>query len=220
MKHDIDLMRQILLDIENHGSDCSLKALRSEMAQATSHDLNEQIRYHLRLLIDAGLAKEIDRTSAGTPCVRLTHAGQEFIELARSDARWGEAKWVVQEQTGGLSLTVLRALLTKWAIEAASRGGRGRRLRSAYRPPYTRDYRELRDYYPMEPSYRVDSYRYERDPLLEEEDLRLIRSQPDYRERVDYRERYNFRDRWDQAPYSADEFSESSLGVSLPVYMI
>ena len=117
MKRDVDLCRQLLIDIEGHGADCSLSALRTGLAP----DAEERIRYHLRLLIDAGFVKEVDRTSAGVPCVRLTNSGQEFLELSRGDARWREAKWIVQEQSGGLSLTVIRALLTKWAVDGVTR---------------------------------------------------------------------------------------------------
>jgi hypothetical protein len=114
MKRDIDLARQLLLDIENRGADCSVSVLRP----GANNDAEERVRYHLRLLIDAGLLKEIDRTAGGVPCVRLTDAGHETIELARSEARWSEAKWACQERTGGLSLSVVREILWQWAVEA------------------------------------------------------------------------------------------------------
>ena len=209
MKRDVDLCRQLLLDIEGHGADCSLSALRSGLAQ----DAEERVRYHLRLLIDAGFVKEIDRTSAGVPCVRLTNSGQEFVELVRGDARWREAKWIVQEQTGGWSLTVIRALLTKWAVESATRGERYRRARRYYRPYYLRS-----EPYRYEPGYRVDSYRAERDVLSEEEEeLRLLRHRPDYRERFDYTERIV--DREACPPYEYDGY-ETPIGVTLPVSVI
>jgi hypothetical protein len=204
MKRDVDLCRQLLLDIEGHGADCSLSALRSGLAQ----DAEERIRYHLRLLIDAGFVKEIDRTSAGVPCVRLTNSGQEFLELSRGDARWREAKWIVQEQTGGLSLTVVRALLTKWAVEGATRGERYRRARRHYRPYYVR----------TEPGYRVDSYRIERDVVSDdEEELRFWRQRPDYRERFELSDRYT--DRETYVPYEVDGY-ETPIGVTLPVSVI
>src|SRR5262245_15160241 len=80
MKRDIDLARQLLLDIEGRGADCSVSVLRTDV----NHDAEERVRYHLRLLVDAGLLKEIDRTASGVPCLRLTDAGHELIELARN----------------------------------------------------------------------------------------------------------------------------------------
>lgn len=114
MKRDIDLARQLLLDIEGRGADCSVSVLRT----GPNHDAEERVRYHLRLLIDAGLLKEIDRTSGGVPCVRLTDAGHEVIELTRNESRWREAKLACQDRTGGLSLAVIREILWQWAFES------------------------------------------------------------------------------------------------------
>jgi Hypothetical protein (DUF2513) len=114
MKRDLDLARRLLLDIEGQGTDCSVSAMRGEL----DHDGQERIRYHLRLLIDAGLLKEIDRTSSGIPCVRLTHEGHELLELSRGESRWNEAKWICQERLGGVSRTGIRDILLRWALGA------------------------------------------------------------------------------------------------------
>jgi hypothetical protein len=209
MKRDVDYLRHLLFDIERHGADCSVDVLRN----GSPADSDQRTQYHVRLLVDAGLVKEVDRTSAGIPCVRLTNAGHEFIELSRSDLRWREAKWFVQEQTGGLSIAVLRAVLTKWAVEAIMRTERVRRWRRAYRPYY------YRDHYRGEPAYRVDSYRYEREPLMDEEWVRLARARATYRDRVEHG------DDWPYGPYAPEgpleeSITEDSLGVSLPVNMI
>ena len=152
MKRDLDLCRQLLADLESHGPDCAVTALRP----GVTGEADEQVRYHVRLLIDAGLAKEVDRTTGGVPCVRLTDAGHELLELAASEARWREAKWVVGERTGGQSLTVIRAVLARWAHEAAVYGERWRPRRAAYRPypyaAYRRPYAAPR----VEPRYRFE----------------------------------------------------------------
>jgi hypothetical protein len=207
MKRDVDLIRQLLFDIERHGADCPCDVLRNGVAT----EADERIRYHLRLLVDAGLAKEIDRTAAGAPCVRLTNAGHEFLDLCRGDERWREAKWLVQEQTGGLSLTVLRAVLTKWAVDTISRGERHRRWRRVYRPPFYRDY-----YYRDEPGYRVDSYRYGREPVFDGEPVRLVRTRAAYRDRVDIGDEWAY----GQEGRIDEPVTDDTLGVSLPVNMI
>ena len=148
MKRDLDLTRQLLLDIENRGTDCSVSALRS----GSNHQSEEQIRYHLRLLIDAGLLKEIDRTSAGIPCVRLTHDGHELLELARSEPRWREAKYACQERLGGLSLMVIRGILLRWAVTATSRSSRFQRAPLARRMRYESERPRERVAYHVEPS--------------------------------------------------------------------
>ncbi|MCA9258537.1 MAG: DUF2513 domain-containing protein, partial [Planctomycetales bacterium] len=169
MKRDIDLARQLLLDIESRGADCSVSVLRT----GPNHDAEERIRYHLRLLIDAGLLKEVDRTASGVPCVRLTHDGHETIELIRNEARWREAKWICQQRCGGLSLTVVRGILLRWAVSsryASTHPTYGRRRRSyvptSYVPSHLahthladEDYYRVRSGYRMEP-YRFDGYYY------------------------------------------------------------
>jgi hypothetical protein len=205
MKRDVDLIRQLLFDIERHGTDCSLDVLRNGAAA----DSEPRIQYHVRMLVDAGLAKEIDRTSAGAACVRLTNAGHELLDLCRSDIRWREAKWLVQEQTGGLSLTVLRAMLTKWAVDSITRSERIRRWRRMYRPHYYRGY-----YGEPGPGYRVDSYRYEREPIIEEEPVRLVRTRAAYRDRAEPADDWSYEDPVD------DALGEESLGLTLPVHMI
>jgi hypothetical protein len=146
MKRDIDLARQLLLDIEHRGADCSVSVLRT----GPNHEAEERVRYHLRLLIDAGLLKEIDRTNGGVPCVRLTDAGHEVIELTRSESRWREVKWSCQERTGGLSLVVIRGILLQWAMEAPR--FRPRRRYEASSPDLVEGrYRGRRSAYRFEP---------------------------------------------------------------------
>ena len=169
MKRDIDLCRQLLLDIEARGADCSVSILRS----GPNHENEERVRYHLRLLIDAGLLKEIERAANGVPCVRLTDAGHELVELTRSEGRWRDVKWACQERSGGLSLQVIRGLLLRAAVEAPR-----------YRPwrryePASADfdgrYRGRRSAYRFEP-YVTDAY-------LDspEEDVRYVRVRPEHR---------------------------------------
>jgi len=165
MKRDLDLSRQLLLEIENRGPDCSVSVLHTGSDHA-----EEKIRYHLRLLIDAGLLKEIDRTSEGMPCVRLTHNGHELLELVRSQSRWREAKWACQDRMGGLSLTVIRGILLRWAM-------RQRRPYAAHALPQSA--------YRVEP-YRLIERREERD-AWDEENVRYVRIPA---------EREEFRHRW------------------------
>jgi hypothetical protein len=115
MKRDINLMRQLLLDIENRGADCSVSVLRT----GPDKQREERNRYHLRLLIDAGLLKEIDRTTDGIPCVRLTHQGHELLELTRDESIWQDALWTCQDRTDSLSLTVIQEILSSRATRRA-----------------------------------------------------------------------------------------------------
>jgi hypothetical protein len=112
MKRDLELARRLLAEIEARGTDCSVSVLRS----GPEHDTEERVRYHLRLLIDAGLLKEVDRTSSGIPCIRLTNDGHELLELSRSETRWRDAIRLCQRRTGGTSLAAVRSILARWAV--------------------------------------------------------------------------------------------------------
>lgn len=187
MKRDLDLARQLLLDIENRGTDCSVSVLRS----GTNHQSEEHVRYHLRLLIDAGLLKEIDRTSAGIPCVRLTHDGHELLELSRSDTRWREAKYACQERLGGLSLSVIRGILLRWAVAATARLPRYHRAPVARRVRYESDLPRERPAYRVEPfstTERIVERDFVEDADLRYDNVRYVDARPEYDE---YRGRHS-----------------------------
>ncbi len=163
MQRDIDLMRKLLMNIELRGATSPIDAIHC----GTHTDSGERVRYHLRLLIDAGLLKEAGQNSAGAPCVRLTHEGLEFIELARSDVRWSHAKAIVREATGGVPFTVLKTLLAKKAWRAVARNERRRagRVRSK-----THRYVEH-----VEPEVWLDAYAPEPEALWDDDQVRLVR---------------------------------------------
>lgn len=196
MKRDLDLCRQLLFDLEAHSSECAINTLRAG-------EPDDRIRYHLRLLCDAGLVKETNRTNGSFTSLRLTSAGAELIELSRSNARWRDAKALVLDRTGGQSLAAIRSVLTKWAVDASTHG-------YAYepRPTYTPYYRR------EEAIRRYDGHRYERDLLEVDDQLRLVRTGPDYRER------------WYDADYyltgstNEQQTVDSNAGVQLPIYLV
>ncbi|MCA9231283.1 MAG: DUF2513 domain-containing protein [Planctomycetales bacterium] len=203
MNRDLDLMRQLLLDIENRGSDCSVSVLRSE----PDHKTEDQIRYHLRLLIDANLLKEVDRTSTGIPCVRLTHEGHELLELSRIESRWREAKFACQDRTGGQSLNVIRGILLGWAMGSLQRLPRQRRVITSRRLRYEPEaFRERA-------AYRVEPQRLEDRSYWEEDDVRYIRVRAD---------ESDFRDRWTRngIDLDGDGLADITYESSLPGYLI
>ncbi|MEO1496028.1 MAG: DUF2513 domain-containing protein [Planctomycetota bacterium] len=232
MKRDLDLARQLLADIESHGAECAVSTLRPGVAT----EADEQVRYHVRLLIDAGLVKETDRSTGGVPCVRLTNAGHEFLELAHSEPRWREAKWVVRERTGGMSLTVIKTVLTKWAAETATRGYRP--YRAAYRPYAYRPAPPIAEPRYAEPRY-VERTAYsranDRDWLSTPgEEPRLVRTRPDYLERFDWRDTFDWREEADRERYARETYPRDAYrydtsrydwdadeyGVSLPIQVV
>ena len=128
---------------------------------------------------------------------------------------------MVHQQTGGMSLAVLRAVLTKWAIQGINHNERPRRWRRNYRPHFAPEYYNGEPasadvpHEPIGPMYRVDSYRYEREPFYRDERVRLVRPRRNYREALPPNAY------WDHEVARANEsLAEEPLGVSLPIEII
>lgn len=204
MKRDIDLARQLLRDIEKRGADCSVSVLHTRTR--TDHEYDEQIRYHLRLLIDAGLLKEIDRTSEGIPCVRLTNDAHEFLELTGSESRWREVKYACQERTGGLSLSVIQSLLMRWALGPIGR--EWRRPRAYFSPGYRPESFSSR--YREESAYHVEPHGFHDHDGFSDHDARYVRVGPEYR------------DRWARAGFDldGDGHIDTEFDTSAPGYVL
>lgn len=106
MKRDMDLIRQILVQIEAY--DGSVGEIFTLSIDGHSDD---DVNYHLILLAEAGL---IDAVSAETfdstdvEVRRLTWAGHEFLDSARSNKIWDGAKAYAIKTTGSLSLEALK----------------------------------------------------------------------------------------------------------------
>jgi len=110
MKRDMELIRAMLLAIEsdNHGF-----APKIEIHGYTQ----EQIGYHALLLGEAGLAVVSDVTSMGNKSpeaiiLRLTWSGHEFLDSARENQIWNQAKDTISK-IGGASIQIWVALLTE-----------------------------------------------------------------------------------------------------------
>jgi Hypothetical protein (DUF2513) len=112
MKRDMDLCREILIEVEKAeyrgvGEPVSLKVENSD---------NDAISYHIMLLSEAGLIQAVDRNygaPGGWRAVRLTWDGHEFLEAARDSKRWEKAKGAMA-QVGGFVFDVGKQLLIQY----------------------------------------------------------------------------------------------------------
>jgi hypothetical protein len=110
MKRDLDLIRKILLAIEEAPSGWAPELSFKGYTPA-------QVGYHSYLLIDAGLARGSDVSTMGSESpegmiTSLTWAGHEFAEAARDEKRWKKAMGLVKDKGGAITLDVLKELLT------------------------------------------------------------------------------------------------------------
>ena len=111
MKRDMDLIRKMLLAIE-----AEEHAFAPNNIEVSSYT-QEQIGYHAVLLGEAGLAKVNDVTtySSKSPqalITRLTWQGHEFLDSARENHIWNQAKDKVNK-IGGASIQIWTAILTE-----------------------------------------------------------------------------------------------------------
>ena len=111
MKRDLDLIRKILLAVEDHPHGFAPFPLT--LADYTE----EQVGYHAHLIVEAGLAHGEQRGGFGAPSpegmiTSLTWAGHEFAEAARNDKLWSKAMGIVKDKGGSVTMDVLKDLLT------------------------------------------------------------------------------------------------------------
>jgi hypothetical protein len=117
MKRDPDLVRNILLALENKASSNDAVTAKKMMLDGWSE---EEINYHLLLLIEAGYIKGKDSSSDNRTIVfvtRLTWEGHEFLDAARDDRRWEKAKSAISK-VGGWSFEVIKPILVELAKDA------------------------------------------------------------------------------------------------------
>jgi hypothetical protein len=119
MKRDMDLLRHILIELD-------------QCDETTGHELQElsvgghsaeRLSYHVMLLCQAGLIDAKDLSTCDPEGFRwlpkrLTWAGHEFLEKARTDSLWEKAKKIALEKTGGLNFDVLKQVLGELVTQA------------------------------------------------------------------------------------------------------
>lgn len=120
MIRDPELIRKILLRVEELPTGQFLSNINIDGYNP------DVICEHVQLLkeakfIDAQISHT--RSQAGVLIVdnyvinRLSNDGHDFIENAKSDTVWKKAREQVTEKTGDVSLTVLKAVLAKTAMQ-------------------------------------------------------------------------------------------------------
>ena len=110
MKRDMDLIRKILLTTES-----DIHGFAPQKPMEIDGYTQEEIGYHIHLLGEADLAKVINMTfdqsdSPSAQMLNLTWNGHEFLDSARENTRWNQAKDKISKM-GGASIEIWLALL-------------------------------------------------------------------------------------------------------------
>lgn len=113
MRRDDDLLRQLMLDLEQ-------ATKRMGDAHPVPGYSRDQVAYHLALIVKAGLAegpKPIYPSDGSDPtipasvmAIRLTPAGHDFIADLRDDTVWAKVKERAAKVGGSVSLEMLGEL--------------------------------------------------------------------------------------------------------------
>ena len=109
MKRDMDLCRDILLNLEE--KPFAPGTIKVEIDGKTE----QEVSYHLRLLAQAGLV-EAEDLSKSTQNMKwransLTWDGHEFLEASRNQGTWDRVKGTLTEKSVGMSFDIVKALL-------------------------------------------------------------------------------------------------------------
>lgn len=122
MKRDMDLVREILLQVEATGAGKTIKLDIADHGE-------EEIGLHVERMIGHGLIEGTTVPSGNGPAHRIlayriesmTWEGHDFLDAARNDTIWKKAKKKCLEATGGLAFDALKACLVEFGKEAISR---------------------------------------------------------------------------------------------------
>lgn len=114
MKRDMELVRQILLDATDneHGY-----AKGNPVIDGYTED---QISHHIYLMKQAGLVEaleyaDLDSTSPKAHLMSVTWKGHDFIEAARSNTIWAQAKEKAGQIGGSMTFDLMKDLLVSLA---------------------------------------------------------------------------------------------------------
>jgi hypothetical protein len=111
MKRDLKLVKHILLRVEAQDH------VESKFSIPGYDD--KTVSYHVAVMKEAGLLdaivhKFMDGTVEGIP-IRMTWQGHEWLDLARNNKTWKNAKKLVKEKTGSVSFEIMKVILIQMA---------------------------------------------------------------------------------------------------------
>lgn len=116
MKRDLELVRRILLRVEEADGPLCLDDL------ASGKYPEEVVAYHVGLmaargLIDAEVSREWDGSFVDATIDGLTWDGQDFLDALRDERVWSKARKAISESVGSTTFEVVKAVAIKCACE-------------------------------------------------------------------------------------------------------
>ncbi len=132
MKRDMDLVRLILLKIEEDYVSTALYNI-----EINGYD-KETIAYHCKILHEAGFVSDYDSHYADNALQSfgvgsLTWEGNEFLDKIRDDSFWGKTKKEIKERGLPMIVDTIKAVSTA-VISAATEGAVSAYLKNGGQP--------------------------------------------------------------------------------------
>ena len=110
MKRDMDLIRQILLKVENDAPPMGLLELTASDFSISHPNLIEAVLFeHVLLLVDAGYFARHVSSLDGPSVGNLSMGGYDFLDSVRDQGVWQETKDVATA-AGGFTMDLLKLL--------------------------------------------------------------------------------------------------------------
>ena len=118
MKRDMDLIRSILLKLEEENKSTVIHSLIIE-----GYDM-ATVAYHCKIMQEAGFISAYkghyaDNELQGFSIGSLTWAGQDYFEKVRDNSRWGKIKKLMKEKGLPATIEVVK-MLADGIISAAT----------------------------------------------------------------------------------------------------
>lgn len=98
MKRDMDLIREILLEVEQ------IQAMQMWCSKPLLGHDDSEVCAHIRLATDAGLVQASFMTGPSAVIQRITNTGYDFLEASKQRTLWEQAKVLLI--SNGLPITI------------------------------------------------------------------------------------------------------------------
>lgn len=114
MKRDLDLIRKILLTVENSKQRYAIDRLETLCTLLNIED-KQLVCYHVDLLLDAGfikgtITKLMNNSYSSCFIERLTNSGYNYLDSVRNDSIWKAVKDKLANFGGTATLAVVQDL--------------------------------------------------------------------------------------------------------------
>jgi hypothetical protein len=115
MKRDMDLMREILLEVEK------LNSMERWVARPLMGHSKEEVVAHVRLAMDAQLVGGAVTSSLAASVHRLKSDGYDFLEASRDTELWEDAKKRAQSAGVPITIAAMKIIINTLIIERVTK---------------------------------------------------------------------------------------------------